>query len=127
MHILPMPLALFTYSGYWRPVHFPVNSLKYRMYNIYSAFMFLLLQLFVFYGIVDTFILSASLPEFVNKCYLFLTIFGVSCKVMHVFICRGKIIELDKMLLEDNCVPRDIEEILIREKFDRYVRYIIIK
>ncbi|XP_011267286.3 odorant receptor 67a [Camponotus floridanus] len=121
MHILPMPFALFTYSGYWRPVHFPVNSLKYRMYNIYSAFMFLLLQLFVFYGIVDTFILSASLPEFVNKCYLFLTILGVSCKVIHVFICRGKIIELDKMLLEDNCVPRNIEEILIREKFDRYI------
>lgn len=127
MHILPVSFALFTYTGYWRPIHFPVNSLKYRMYNIYSAFMLTLLQLFVFYGIVDTFILSANVPEFVNKCYLFLTIFGVSCKVMHVFICRGRIIELDQMLLKDNCIPRDIEEISIRQKFDRRIRYIVIK
>lgn len=123
MHILPVSFALFTYTGYWRPVHFPVNSLKYWMYNIYSAFMFVLLQLFVFYGIFDTFI-SASLEEFVDKCYLFLSIFGVSCKIVHLFIRRGKIIDLDKMLLKDNCIPRDIEEKLIKKKFDRHARYV---
>jgi len=126
MHILPVSFALLSYTGYWRPVHFPVNSLKYWMYNTYSVFMFILLQSFVFYGIVDTFVLSASLEEFIDKCYLFLTIFGVFCKVMHLFIRRRKIIDLDKMLLKDNCIPRDIEEILIKKKFDRHVRYVII-
>ncbi|XP_072767831.1 putative odorant receptor 71a isoform X2 [Anoplolepis gracilipes] len=121
MHILPMSFALFTYTGYWRPVHFPVNSLKYWIYNFYSAFMFILLQLFMLYGIVDTFVISVSLQEFVDKCYLFLTIFGVSCKVVHLFIRRGKIIDLDKMLLKDNCIPRDVEETLIQAKFDRHL------
>ncbi|GAB1863873.1 Odorant receptor [Camponotus japonicus] len=125
MHILPVSFALFTYTGYWRPVHFPVNSLKYWMYNIYSAFMFVLLQLFVLYGIFDTFI-SASLEEFVDKCYLFLSIFGVSCKIVHLFIRRGKIIDLDKMLLKDNCIPRDVEEKLIKKKFDRHARQLTI-
>lgn len=119
MHILPVSFALLTYTGYWRPEHFPVNSLKYWMYNLYSAFMFVLLQLFVFYGIVDTFFLSASLQEFIDKCYLFLSVFGVSCKIVHLFIRREKIIDLDKMLLKDNCIPRDVEEISIKKKFDR--------
>ncbi|CAL1680527.1 unnamed protein product [Lasius platythorax] len=126
MHILPVSFALFTYTGYWRPVHFPVNSLKYWMYNIYSVFMFVLLQLFVFYGLVDTFVMSTSLQEFIDKCYLFLSVFGVSCKIVHLFIRREKIIELDKMLLKDNCIPRDVEEILIREKFDRHARQVTI-
>ncbi|XP_029669165.1 putative odorant receptor 71a [Formica exsecta] len=126
MHILPVSFALFTYTGYWRPVNFPVNSFKYWMYNLYSVFMFVLLQLFVFYGIVDTFFLSASLEEFVDKCYLFLSIFGVSCKIVHLFIRRGKIIDLDKMLLKDNCISRDVEEILIRKKFDRHVKRLTI-
>ncbi|KAM0725973.1 Odorant receptor Or2 [Formica fusca] len=125
MHILPVSFALFTYTGYWRPVHFLVNSFKYWMYNLYSAFMFVLLQLFVFYGIIDT-VFSANLEEFVNKCYLFLSIFGVSCKIVHLFIRREKIIDLDKMLLKDNCIARDVQEILIREKFDRHVRQVTI-
>ncbi|XP_025262105.1 odorant receptor 49b isoform X2 [Camponotus floridanus] len=120
MHILPVSFALLSYTGYWRPVHFPVNSLKYWMYNTYSVFMFILLQSFVFYGIVDTFVLSASLDEFIDKCYLFLSVFGVSCKIVHLFIRREKIINLDMMLLKDNCIPRDIEEILIKKKFDRH-------
>jgi len=126
MHILPVSFALLSYTGYWRPVHFPVNSLKYWMYNTYSAFMFILLQSFVFYGIVDTFVLSASLEEFIDKCYLFLSVFGVSCKIVHLFIRREKIINLDMMLLKDNCIPRDVEEILIKKKFDRHARYVII-
>ncbi|XP_072767892.1 odorant receptor 4-like isoform X3 [Anoplolepis gracilipes] len=120
MHVLPVSFALLTYTGYWRPVHFPVNSLKYWMYNLYSAFMFVLLHLFTCYGIVDTFVLSVNLEEFVEKCYLFLSIFGVSCKIVHLFIRRGKIIDLDKMLLENNCIPRDMEEKLIQERFDRH-------
>ncbi|XP_019885150.2 odorant receptor 49b-like [Camponotus floridanus] len=126
MHILPVSFALLSYTGYWRPVHFPVNSLKYWMYNTYSVFMFILLQSFVFCGIVDTFVLSASLEEFIDKCYIFLTIFGIFCKVMHLFIRRKKIIDLDKMLLKDNCIPRDIEETLIKKKFDRHVRQLTI-
>ncbi|XP_072743414.1 putative odorant receptor 71a [Anoplolepis gracilipes] len=126
MHILPVSFALLTYTGYWRPEYFPVNSLKYWMYNFYSAFMFILLQLFVFYGIVDTFVLSTSLQEFIDKCYLFLSVFGVSCKIVHLFIRRGKIIDLDKMLLKDNCIPRDVEEILIQAKFNRHAKQVTI-
>ncbi|XP_072767891.1 putative odorant receptor 71a isoform X2 [Anoplolepis gracilipes] len=126
MHVLPVSFALLTYTGYWRPVHFPVNSLKYWMYNLYSAFMFVLLHLFTCYGIVDTFVLSVNLEEFVEKCYLFLSIFGVSCKIVHLFIRRGKIIDLDKMLLENNCIPRDMEEKLIQERFDRHARQVTI-
>ncbi|KAF3054264.1 Odorant receptor 040 [Nylanderia fulva] len=126
MHILPVSFALFTYTGYWRPVHFPVNSWKYWLYNLYSVCMFTLLQLFVFYGIVDTFVASTSLQEFIDKCSLLLSCFGVSCKIVHLFIRREKIIELDKMLLKDNCIPRDIEERLIKQKFDRHARQITI-
>ncbi|EFN89437.1 hypothetical protein EAI_17051 [Harpegnathos saltator] len=125
MHILPVSFALLTYTGYWRPVHWPVNSIKYWMYNIYSSFMLTLLQSFVFYGLVDTFS-SASLQEFVDKLYLFLSVFGVSIKLLHLFIRRRRIIGLGDMLLKENCIPRDADEKLIQQKFDRNARRITI-
>ncbi|KAH0948471.1 OrE12 [Eciton burchellii] len=126
MHILPVSFALFTYTGYWRPVHFPVNSLKYWLYNVYSVFMFTLLNSFVFYGLVDTFFISTNVQEFVDKSYLFLSVGGVSCKVVNLFICREKIIDLSNMLLKENCVPRDADEVSIQEKFDRHARQVTI-
>lgn len=125
MHVLPVSFALLTYTGYWRPVHFPVNSLKYWLYNLYSLFMLILLNTFVFYGVVDS-LLSTSVYEFVDKCYLFLSIGGVWCKIVHLFIRRGKIIGMDEMLLKENCVPKDAEEVSIREKFERHARYAIL-
>ncbi|XP_032676936.1 odorant receptor 13a-like isoform X1 [Odontomachus brunneus] len=125
MHILPVSFALLTYTGYWRPAHWPVSSVKYWMYNVYSSFMFTLLQLFVFYGLVDTF-LSTSLQEFVDKCFLFLSIFGVSIKLIHLFIRRRRIIGLDEMLLKENCLPRDADEASIRQKFERNARQVTI-
>lgn len=123
MHILPISFGLLTYTGYWRPIHWPVNSVKYWIYNIYTSFMFTLLQSFVFYGLVDTF-LSSSLQEFVDKLYLFLSVFGVSIKLIHLFIRRRRIIGLDKMLLKENCIPRDSDEALIRQKFERNAKYV---
>jgi len=87
----------------------------------------MLLNLFVLYGIVDTFFISTNVQEFVDKSYLFLSVGGVSCKIIHLFIRREKIIDLGNMLLEKNCVPRDADEILIQAKFDRHARYAISK
>ncbi|XP_019697643.2 odorant receptor 67a-like [Harpegnathos saltator] len=125
MHILSVSFALLTYTGYWRPVNWPVNSIKYWMYNVYSAFMFILLQLFTFYGLVDT-LLSVNLQEFVDKCFLYLSILGVSIKVVYIFMHRQEIIDLDKMLLKENCIPRDADEESIQQKFDRNARRITI-
>ncbi|XP_014485495.1 PREDICTED: odorant receptor 94b-like [Dinoponera quadriceps] len=125
MHILPVSFALFTYTGYWRPVYWPVNSIKYWMYNVYTSFMFTLLQSFVVYGLVDT-LLSDSLQEFVDKLYLFLSVFGVSIKLVHLFIRRRQIIGLGEMLLKENCIPRDADEASIQKKFDRNARQVAI-
>jgi len=89
--------------------------------------MFTLLNSFVFYGLVDTFFISTNVQEFVDKSYLFLSVGGVSCKVVHLFIRRGKIIDLSNMLLKENCVPRDADEVSIQAKFDRHARYAIRK
>lgn len=85
-----------------------------------------LLHSFVFYGLVDT-LLSSNLQEFVDKCSLFLSVFGVSCKLVHLSIRRGKIIGLSDMLLKKNCIARDAEESSIQQKFDRNAKYVIIK
>ncbi|XP_032676946.1 odorant receptor 94b-like isoform X2 [Odontomachus brunneus] len=82
-------------------------------------------QSFVFYGLVDIF-LSANLQEFVDKFYLFLSVFGVSIKLIHLFIRRRRIIGLDEMLLKENCVPRDADEASIRQKFERNARQVTI-
>ena len=116
MHTLPLSFALLTYTGYWRPVHF--TSIKYWMYTIYSIVMNFLLYSFTFCGLVDCFILK-DLETFIEKFSLFLTVLGVSCKVINLAVRRDEIIGLSNMLLKDICIPRNDQETDIQRGFDR--------
>jgi len=124
MHTLPLSFALLTYTGYWQPLN--LTSIKYWAYTVYSVVMIFLLLSFTFCGLVDCFMIK-DLETFIEKFSLFLSVLGVSCKVMNLVLRRDKIIDLSNMLLTNICVPKDNHEMDIQRKFDRNAKWVIIK
>lgn len=124
MHTLPLSFALLTYTGYWQPVN--LTPIKYWAYSVYSIVMIFLLHSFTFCGLIDCFMIE-DLETFIEKFSLFLSVLGVSCKVMNLVLRRDKIIGLTDMLLTDICIPRDNHEMNIQRKFDRNAKCVIIK
>jgi len=122
MHTLPLSFALLTYTGYWRPVD--LTSIKYWAYIVYSIAMNFLLYSFTFCGLVDCFI-TEDLETFIEKFSLFLSVFGVSCKVMNLALRRNEIINLTNMLLKDICLPRNDHEMDIQHRFDRNAKCVL--
>ncbi|KAF3054259.1 Odorant receptor 047 [Nylanderia fulva] len=123
MHTLSLSFALLTYTGYWRPVK--LTPTKYWAYNVYSVIMIFLLYSFTFCGLVDCFMIE-DLETFIEKFSLFLSVLGVSCKVLNLVLRRDEIIGLTDMLLTDICVPRDNHEMNIQRKFDHNAKIITI-
>ncbi|XP_070161895.1 odorant receptor 67a-like [Polyergus mexicanus] len=123
MHTLPLSFALLTYTGYWQPIN--LTPIKHWAYSVYSVVMIFLLHSFAFCGLVDCFMIK-DLETFIEKFSLFLSVLGVSCKVMNLVLCRDKIIDLTDMLLVDICVPRDNHEMNIQRKFDHNAKTITI-
>lgn len=66
-----------------------------------------------------------DLETFIEKFSLFLSVLGVSCKVMNLVIRRDGIIGLTDMLLEDICIPKDNHEAEIQRRFDRSAKYVL--
>ncbi|XP_033175465.1 odorant receptor Or1-like [Bombus impatiens] len=125
MHRLPLSFALLTYCGYWRPAKWPHTSLKYRLYNVYSVFMILLLYFFTFCSCVDSFT-SKNLEAMTDKFSLCVSVVGVCLKVANLFVRRGKIINVMNILLNENCIARDDQEERIQRKNDDYARKLAI-
>ncbi|KAG5331208.1 OR94B protein, partial [Acromyrmex charruanus] len=74
---------------------------------------------------IDCFI-TEDLETFIEKFSLFLSVLGVSCKVMNLTLRRHEIIGLTDMLLQDICVPRNDREMDIQRRFDRSAKIITI-
>ncbi|XP_076241167.1 uncharacterized protein LOC143183504 [Calliopsis andreniformis] len=125
MRKLSLSFALLTYSGYWRPIEWPVHSLRYWLYNIYSAFMILLLYSFAFCGLIDS-LTSKDLETTTDKFSLFISVLGVCFKVANLFLQRDQIINVINSLLTENCKPRNNQEAAIQKRFDNYARKLTI-
>lgn len=121
MHRLPLSFALLTCCGYWRPTKWPSSSLKYRLYNVYSAFMLLLLYSFSLCICIDT-LISKNLKAMTDKFSLGISVLGVCFKVSNLFLQRGRIINVMNIFLMENFIPRDKQENIIQRRSDSYAR-----
>nr|XP_012143123.1 PREDICTED: uncharacterized protein LOC100881022 [Megachile rotundata] len=117
MHKFPLSFTLLTCCGYWRPTKWPTNSFKYWLYNIYSVFMIGFIWFFAFYAMVDS-VTSKDLTTMSDKLSVGLSVLRVCVQVPILFIQRNKIISVVHILLEDDCIPRDEEEVIIKRKCD---------
>ncbi|XP_076179883.1 uncharacterized protein LOC143153021 [Ptiloglossa arizonensis] len=125
MHKLPLSFILLTYTGYWRPIKWPVYSIQYWLYNTYSALMILFLYFFAFCSFVDS-VLSEDLKAATDKFSLFISVLGVCIKVGNLFFQRKRIISLMNTLVQGNCIPRDEQEMIIQQKSDDHARNLTI-
>ncbi|KAI4502479.1 hypothetical protein M0802_002391 [Mischocyttarus mexicanus] len=125
MHTLPLSFALLTYVGFWRPINWSPNSMKYSLYNIYTIFMISMLYAFTFCGLMDA-LVDHNLDNLLEKFSLFISVIGVCIKVTNIIINRKKIISVTNMLLKEDCIPRDSQELAIKQRFDRNAKIITI-
>ncbi|XP_076634664.1 odorant receptor 67a [Colletes latitarsis] len=125
MQKLPLSFALLTYSGYWRPTKWPVHSIKYWLYNGYSAFMILFVYSFTFFFFIDC-LRFEDMKTAVHKFSLFISVLGVCIKVTNLFCQRDKIINMVNTLVQGNYLPKDEDEVIIQQKFDLYARNLTI-
>ncbi|XP_043680369.1 odorant receptor Or1-like [Vespula pensylvanica] len=125
MHTLPLSFGLLTYVGFWRPTKWSSNSLKYFIYNVYTTFMVFLLYTFAFCGFMDA-LIDHDLDNLLEKFSLFISVIGVCIKVTNILINRNSIISVANMLLKEVCIPRDSEELAIKQKFDKNAKTITI-
>ncbi|XP_076388996.1 uncharacterized protein LOC100881022 [Megachile rotundata] len=125
MHKFPLSFTLLTCCGYWRPTKWPTNSFKYWLYNIYSVFMIGFIWFFAFYAMVDS-VTSKDLTTMSDKLSVGLSVLRVCVQVPILFIQRNKIISVVHILLEDDCIPRDEGEVIIKRKCDSLARNVTI-
>ncbi|XP_043264936.1 odorant receptor 67a-like [Colletes gigas] len=125
MQKLSLSFALLTYVGFWRPTKWPVHSIKYWLYNAYSALMILFLYSFTLFFMIDC-LQFADMKTAVHKFSIFISAAGVCVKVANVFYQRDKIINMVNTLVQGNCLPKDENEVIIQRKFDLYARNLTI-
>lgn len=124
MHKLSLSFALLTCCGYWRPTKWSARSLKYWLYNIYSASMICLLYFVTFCTFIDA-LISKDLKTMSEKSSLLISVFGVCLKVTNLFLQRGRIVSIMNILLNENCVPKNEQEKIIQRRNDNYARFSI--
>ncbi|XP_015180565.1 PREDICTED: uncharacterized protein LOC107068558 [Polistes dominula] len=125
MHVLPVSFALLTYVGYWRPKNWSTNSIKSYLYNIYTLFMIFVICSFAICSIVDAYV-DQNVNTFIEKFTLTISVVAVCIKIINLTLRRNSIISLFDMLLKDFCLPRNLEEQNVQEKFDEDARRITI-
>lgn len=126
MRICREGFMMITAVGFWRPISWSSNSLKDRLYNIFTILMFLLINLFAFSEFMFLLVVTSSVDDFTDTTFLFLTICNDVCKASNFFINRSSIIGLMKQLLVDDFLPKNKEELQISQGYRRASRYSII-
>ncbi|CAL7950594.1 unnamed protein product [Xylocopa violacea] len=121
MRKLSLSYSLLSFCGYWRPTSWSTHSFRYRLYNIYSVLMVLVLYFFTSCTCVDT-LVSKDFKTMTDKFSLCISVIGVSLKVTNLFLQRKNILGIMDILTNKNCVPRDKQERILQSKKDRYAR-----
>lgn len=120
MHMLQLPFKLLTLTGVWMPVDWSLRQqrLGWAWFSISCiSLIFLTLS-----SQVGWLICSETQEEF-NERILYLptgvsTLHKISVFIRH----RKQLIELGKMFLNDYCIPRNTEEVIIQQRYDEFIR-----
>ncbi|XP_070156627.1 odorant receptor 46a-like isoform X2 [Polyergus mexicanus] len=119
--LLKYTLVFLTLAGSWRPVSW-TSLYKYRLYNIYTAILVLLLYTFAISQFMDIALNVNNPEEFTSVLYIMMTVCVASFKISNMFINRKNVADIINTLTEKPFKPLVIAEIKIRQNFDKMVR-----
>ncbi|XP_014207972.1 putative odorant receptor 71a [Copidosoma floridanum] len=110
MKILPIPLAILTICGFWRPASLEPNFIAKHAYNCFSCFAVFLIYTFTLSHLVGIVISAQDFEGLTGSCFMLLSMLNVCCKITNILYFHRGIAELTNILETGYCVARDSVE-----------------
>ena len=123
--VLPECFTMFTFGGTWMPTKWSPNSLKAIIYQFYSLICVSLIYTLTVSEFFGAIFLTENLADFTDISFLLVSTISVCGKVASIMLNRSKVIGLRNMLMENQCVPRNEEEVKILRMFDKIARLVV--
>lgn len=119
--LLKITLVFLTFAGCWRPVSW-TSLYKYRLYNIYTIILILLLYTFAISQFMDIVLNGGNPEEFTSVLYIMMTVCVASFKISNIFMNRRNVVEMINTLTDKPFKPMVTGEIKIRQNFDKIIQ-----
>ncbi|XP_039309023.1 odorant receptor 46a [Solenopsis invicta] len=121
MHVLKLTLAIFMFSGCFRPLSW-TSPFKRRVYNIYRLYVISMIYFFSMAQFMDI-VLNVDNPNDFTDTLNMVTTSSAACyKLFIVWFNYQKIAALINCLTEEPFKPLNLGEVEIRQQYDRIIR-----
>ncbi|XP_058802886.1 odorant receptor Or1-like isoform X2 [Phymastichus coffea] len=122
MRSLKFTFEVLTLTGMWLPSHWQSERLKRICYHVYTS-----VAVFGTYTLVALQVLLLVSSEFnvnmfVDIMFTLLTAISICFKVVHFIVRKSKVTQLDEMLFESFCLPRNQVEMEIQRRTDLFIK-----
>ncbi|XP_011311288.1 odorant receptor Or1-like [Fopius arisanus] len=124
MVLLHENLQHLHYIGLWRPVDWPLNSWRTRVYRLYTIFVISALYWFAITETMSLFTIVETIEDLSDSSFMLLTTIGVCFKVNMMVSKKGSIESLISKLEDHPHRPINTDEMKIRENFNGRIRLI---
>ncbi|XP_046144648.1 odorant receptor 94b-like isoform X1 [Osmia bicornis bicornis] len=118
MQVMRWTFRLLTMCGCWRPPSW-TSPIKKRLYNIYTAFVFTLINTSMILQIMDLVLIVENQDELSENIFLMLTMLVACHKMYSMLMSRKNIAVFNDILENEPFQPENVEEIEIRGRFNR--------
>lgn len=126
MNILTLQFQILTICGCWPPNSW-TSRYKRIMYDVYTVFIVFLMNTFMLSQIMDIILNVNNTDDFAENFYVTITSIVCSCKMFSLLKNRSDIAMLIDILMKKPCLPIELDEIKIRQKFDRLIQQVYYK
>ncbi|XP_072753279.1 odorant receptor Or1-like [Anoplolepis gracilipes] len=121
MSILTFTFQILTICGCWPPNSW-TSGYKRIIYNVYTVCIVLLTSTFMLSQLMDIILNVNNTDDFAENFYVTLAMIVSCCKMFSLLRNRSNIAMLIDILIKKPCKPVELDEIEIRQKFDRLVQ-----
>jgi len=120
-NLLKYTLALLTITGCWRPLSW-ISSYKYKLYNVYTLLLVLLLYTFAISQFMAIVLNAANPDEFTSVLYMMMTVCVSIFKISSMWLNHRNLADIINTLTDIPFRPVIADEIKIRQNFDKIIR-----
>ncbi|XP_011640456.1 odorant receptor 4-like [Pogonomyrmex barbatus] len=124
MRVLGLTLKILTSCGCWIPDSW-TSPYKRVLYYAYTGFIFVLINTFTLSQFLDLVLIVDNADEFTDNFYILIAMMISCSKMFSLLINRNNIALLIEILRKKSCKPLELDELEIRQKFDKIIEYLI--
>ncbi|XP_011882836.1 PREDICTED: odorant receptor 46a, isoform A-like isoform X1 [Vollenhovia emeryi] len=119
--LLKHTLALMRIAGCWQPLS-RISSYKYKLYNVYTLLLVLILYTFAISQFIAIFLNAGSPQEFTSILYMMMAVCISILKISSMWINRKNFADIINTLTDEPFRPVIAGEVKIRQNFDKMIR-----